>query len=113
MSKRKTTAEQLEKRRFWNEHIEAWKNSGLRQSEYCRRHQLKNHRFVYWKKKFARSKDTSVSLVEVSLPKIFQRPVQYRPTALKVAVGDKYKVEVEPGFDPLTFKQVIHTLGQL
>lgn len=114
MDKRKGTAEQIEKRRFWKEHIDTWRIGNLNQSQYCRRHGLKHQRFVYWKRKFSAAETSSVSLVEVSVPKIFQPPFHSsQASALKVAFGDKYKVEVAPGFDPVTLKEVLLTLGQL
>ena len=41
------------KRRDWNTHITSWQASWLSQAEYCRRHELKFHQFVYWRRKFA------------------------------------------------------------
>jgi transposase len=64
-------AEALEaKRRFWGQHIERWKRSGLKQSSYCRRHELKLHCFTYWRKKVRRTAPAPVSLVEVRLPPV-------------------------------------------
>ena len=113
MDRRKATAAEIEKRRFWKKHIEAWKDSGLNQRQYCKHHQLKHHRFVYWKKKFISVKAPSVSLVELSVPKMFRPSRHAQTTALKVAYGDMYKVEVDPGFDPVTLKEILFTLGQL
>jgi hypothetical protein len=108
-----TQESKIEKRRYWKEHIEGWKACGLKQSEYCRRHQLKISRFTYWKRKLAPSSASPISLVQVALPEIFHSPVQCRPSPLRVAIGDKYRVEVDQGFDPVTLKQLILTLGQL
>lgn len=113
MSRRKATAEQIEKRRFWKAHIYAWQSGSLKQSQYCRDHQLQPHRFIYWKKKLTPAKASPVSLVEVSFPKPFQSPLNSPAAPLKVVFGDKYKVEVAPGFDPVTLKEIILTLGQV
>lgn len=113
MSKRKATAEQTEKRRFWKAHIDAWQTGSHKQSQYCRDHQLKPHRFIYWKNKFSQIKAPPVSLVEVSFPKVFRSRLNRPLVLLKVAVGDKYKVEVAPGFDPVTLKEIVLTLGQV
>jgi len=32
-------------------HLEAWEQSGLSKSEYCRQQGIKYHRFLYWRKK--------------------------------------------------------------
>lgn len=113
MSKRKATVEQLEKRRFWKEHIETWRAGSLKQSQYCREHQLKMHRFIYWRKRFSCPGDTLISLVPVQISAGFKLPYEPKPSALRLAVSDKYKIEVERGFDPATLKQLIVTLGQL
>ena len=33
-----------EKRQFWENHVQAWQQSGLTQAEYCRQNNLKNQR---------------------------------------------------------------------
>ena len=114
MAKKTITAEQREKRCFWKHHIDTWSAGNLNQSQYCSRHQLNRHRFVYWKRKFSSQKQRPpICLVEVSEPNIFRAPNQGSSTPLQVAVGDRFKIEVAPGFDPVTLKQVIVTLGQL
>ena len=42
-----------EKRQFWEGHIQAWQQSGLTQAEYCRKNNLKNHRWWYWRKRIS------------------------------------------------------------
>jgi len=111
----KLTARQqelVEKRRYWKEHIDTWKCSDLKQSEYCRRHQLKVHRFVYWKNKFRKPKAPSTSFVQIYPPQILQSHSVARPAPLRLLVGG-YKIEVNSGFDPVTLKQLVITLGQL
>ena len=113
MPTKTVSAETPEKNRFWKEHIERYHACDLNQTQYCRKHQLKFHQFVYWKKKFSKPEQASVSLVEVSLPRLFQLPRQNHPAALKVDLGHQYKVEVNPGFDPTTLKQLIVTIESL
>ena len=36
-----------QKRQFWKTHIASWQAGQLSQTEYCRRHELKFHQFVY------------------------------------------------------------------
>ena len=35
----------------WLEHLDAWKQSGLTQADYCRMNELIIHQFWYWKNK--------------------------------------------------------------
>ena len=96
-------------RRYWQKQVETWRASGLAQAEYCRRNHLKVHSLLYWRKKFPRHDRHPVPFVQIKMPEKFQLP---QTTAIKIAVGD-CRVEVSPGFDPDTLKQIIHTLGQL
>lgn len=99
-----------EKRRFWQEHLDAWKAGGQNQSAYCRRHQLSFHSFRYWKKKLSTDQACPVSFVRVY-------PSQVLPNAgggnpLHLILGP-YKIEVPAGFDPATLKLLLNTLGRL
>jgi len=51
-------------RRFWQPHLDRWAESGLSQSEYCRRHDLSRHRFSYWKARIRRQ-NLPVELAQV------------------------------------------------
>ena len=97
------------KRRYWEKHVEAWRASGLPQAQYCRRHNLKVHCLVYWRKKFPRKSQDPISFVQLKLPDEFQ---VRRPAAIKITVG-ACRIEVERGFDPDTLKKIVRTLGQL
>ena len=106
MTSAKSRKELLEaKRRFWKQHIEDWQAGDLSQAEYCRKHQLKVHRFFYWKKKFNTLKAPQ-ALVELKLP-----PMSYtnQASSLRVSVN-RFEVDVDRDFDPITLRQLIYTL---
>ena len=100
-----------QKRRDWNTHITSWQASRLSQAEYCRRHELKFHQFVYWRRKFVPKPKVPISLVQVSAAAV-ARAVGYgsRPPALRVALAADLCIEVCPGFDPPTLQQVVMAL---
>ena len=100
-----------QKRRDWNTHITSWQASRLSQAEYCRRHELKFHQFVYWRRKFVPKSKVPISLVQVSAAAV-ARAVGYgsRPPALRVALAADLCIEVSPGFDPPTLQQVVMAL---
>jgi hypothetical protein len=106
--------EREQKRRDWNAHINDWQASRLSQAEYCRRHELKFHRFVYWRRKLASKAAIPISLVQVPAAAV-ARAAGYglRPAALRVALAPDLCIEVSPGFDPLTLKQVVAALRGL
>jgi len=39
----------------WQSHINAWKQSGLSQAEYCRKHSLNAHTFSYWRSRLLKA----------------------------------------------------------
>ena len=97
-----------EKRRLWKQHIEDWQTGEFSQAEYCRKHHLKVHRFIYWKKKFHTPK-TSQALVELKLPPMpFTNQVS-PASPLRLSVN-KFEVAVDRDFDPITLRQLIYTL---
>ena len=93
------------KREYWNSHIERWQESGLSQSDYCREHELKDHQFVYWKKRMVQT-ETAGKFVSLNLSSFTNKQPSQPGSALRVVVSNGLKIEVESGFDP-------HLLGQL
>ena len=110
MDKESRRAALEKKRRYWKTHIKSWQSSGMSQSGYCREHNLKFHRFVYWRRKFHSSNQQAVSLVQVPLPKI---PIPSFPRPVRLIVDAGRSIELERDFDPITLKQLIHTLETL
>ena len=113
MANEERTAELEALRRYWKEQIESWQGSGLSQSEFCRRHNLKFHRFVYWRKKFIRPAAPTCPPGIVELPFAIGTagwvPEALKPVRLDVGARN-YRIEVERDFDPVALKQLIHVL---
>jgi hypothetical protein len=103
--------ELAEKRTFWEGHLKSWKSGTLSQKEYCRRHNLVYHRFVYWRCKFKSQASDGLSLVRIFPPRVVPPPVARR-ASLRVVVG-KFPIEVDAGFDPLTLKKLICALERI
>jgi hypothetical protein len=99
------------KRRDWKAHITNWTVSRLSQTEYCRRHELKFHQFVYWRRKFAPKPPTPISLIQVPAAAVARAAgFGSMPPALRVALAPDLCIEVSPGFDPPTLLQVVTVL---
>ncbi len=64
-----------EKTNLWSAHIEAWRQSGVSQAEYCRENGINNHQFGYWKKKFANIEKSAQRSAFVAIP-VQHKPVQ-------------------------------------
>jgi hypothetical protein len=96
-----------QKRHYWKAHINSWQASRVSQTEYCRRHELKFHQFG----KFVPKPKVPISLVQVPLAAVARAAGHLAPsTALRVAIAPDICIEVCPGFDPPTLKQVVTAL---
>jgi len=103
-----------EKRRFWSSHIACWQAGELSQSEYCRRHELKFHRFVYWRRKLAPKPAIALSLVQVPAAAIAAAgDFGSFPATLRVMLAGDLAIEVCPGFDPPTLQKVVSALREI
>jgi hypothetical protein len=106
-------AEQIaEKRRFWEQQIQQWKDSGLTQIEFCRLHNLKTHQLTYWKKRFHRTQ-APVSLIELQLGSALQSHTCSNGSPLRLILDEQYRIDIDRGFDPVTLQQLVLTLRQL
>jgi hypothetical protein len=112
MTTRSRSEERAEKRQVWQQHIRNWKESGLAQSEYCRRHKLRENQLTYWKRKFEPAV-SPISLVELQLEPALQSRISAKQAPLCLIVCDQYRIEVERGFDPVALQQLVLTLRQL
>ena len=92
----------------WRAHIKVWQKSGLSGTEYCRQYQLSYHAFIYWKRKLGTKQSTVIDLVPVPT-KVLQGYAD-SSSALKVEVGNRFKIEVHDDFTPGTLARVIATL---
>jgi len=116
MANEERTAELEALRGFWKEQIESWQESGLSRSEFCRRQDLKYHRFVYWRKRFLRPAAPICPPGIVELPFTIGAaglvPEPLKP--VRLAFGSRnYRIEVERDFDPIALRQLIHVLDQM
>jgi hypothetical protein len=106
-------AEQLEqKRTYWKQHIDSWQQTGLSQTEYCRRHNLKHHQLVYWKKRFLKT-ETAVTFAALQLDDLLDIPRQPQRAPLSLVINDSFKIEISAGFDAQLLRQLIFALRAL
>lgn len=97
-------------RAYWEKQVMQWGVSGLSQAEYCRKHHLKSHQFLYWKQKMTRQEATP-RFVQVDLhPVPDPDPDAGVSSPLRVIFSDRLCIEIHKGFDPATLEQVILSL---
>ena len=101
--------EEQDKHAYWKAHVGAWEQSGIGQSEYCRRQGLNIRVFGYWKRKFYR-KASDLTFVPVAIKATY--PPNIKPEiSLRLIIGNDYGIEVGDGFNPDTLRRVLHVLG--
>ena len=105
----KRAAEIAEKRQFWQARLDGWKDSGITQAEYCRRHDLDTRNFQYWKKRLLEKTDVS-SLVELPA-KLLLSPGPVG-SAITLVIEGRFRVEVTRGFDADTLGRLIKVLSR-
>jgi len=98
-----------QKRRYWMDHVKAWKDSNLSQAEYCRRQDLKAHRLCYWVNKKSAKPNHSLALVEIPLQKMPARS----DTTLKLTIDNHYQIEIADHFSSETLEQILLTLRRV
>ena len=103
----------IKREQYWQEQMAAWKASGLKQMQYCREHQLSKHAFVYWKLKLL-GKDTSpATLVPVSAQQLRHMHRGDGSAQIRLVVGERYHVEIRPGFNVQTLQELLGVLERL
>jgi len=107
-----TAPQGAEKRRYWQDHIERWRSSGMTQKDYCQKNGLKWSTFHYWRRRL-QELSAPVSLVQVAVGPGQSSRVGCDWPGLVLLVGDRYKVRVGDEFNPGTLARLVQTLGQL
>ncbi len=105
---KRSKRDDLEKRKEWQSHINKWSISGLTQSEYCRRNNLKNHRFTYWKTKFEREKK-AVNFVQVPSEILIQKSTA-KSVSIQLKIGSQFGLEIPDGFSQITLEKILQAL---
>jgi hypothetical protein len=90
------------KYKFWQDHIDAWRESEQSQTEYCNKQKIKKSTLGYWQNKLA--KQTEFIEIPVELEK---------RSVIEIIITDKVKLKVTKGFDPDLLLQTIKVLEQL
>jgi hypothetical protein len=56
----------------WSEHIENWQASSISQAEYCRRNNLQQYKFSYWKRKLLEPPESNFVALETPSAPVFE-----------------------------------------
>ena len=114
MTKQTRKESSKQKRQYWQTEVNAWQQSGMNQTGYCRSRELKIKTFAYWLRKLRREKAEPLKFVELPAEKLLAcNQVINRSTDLKLIIDDNFSIEVRDGFNRDTLKGVIETVRQL
>jgi len=103
----------IKREQYWQEQMTAWKASGQKQMQYCREHQLSKHAFVYWKLKLLGKDPVPAALVPISAHQLRHLRRQDGSAQIRLVVGERYEVDLQPGFDAQTLQEILGVLERL
>jgi hypothetical protein len=112
MEKPQRQIENEEKRKKWEKHIEAWKESGITQSEYCQLHGLNVGQFTYYKSQLKKKADTN-TLVPIQINADLFPSEPPGGSKLRLSLENGLQIEIENNFDPSLLTALIRTVRAL
>ncbi len=98
-----------QRRRFWQQHVEGWQQSGLSQIAYCRRHDLKAHQFYRWRGRIMAAAPGPVSFLPVS---IASAPRHTQPS-IRIHTPNGFTIEIDRHEGGLELGQLIGLVAGL
>ncbi len=99
------------KRKLWGTHVEAWSESGMTQTEYCRQNDLSIKCFGYWKRKFKKN-DTAVTFYPVPSNPMNILNNENLSFSLRLVVDDQFKIEIGNDFLATTLERLVQNYLQ-
>ncbi|MDA8162242.1 MAG: IS66 family insertion sequence element accessory protein TnpB [Desulfobacteraceae bacterium] len=102
----------IERRKYWTDQVQRWKESGLTQREYCKKEDLSIERFGAWKRRLDHENQVETGGLVAVPSKIVSSALFTRP-ALGLVVDERYRVEIPDAFSPSTLEAVLQVLSRL
>lgn len=99
-----------EKRKFWEEQIRFWQESGLSQSEYCKRHGIRSSQWFYWKRR-CRKTEKSVTLVPLRIPGMLGG--ERKAPTVRLTTPNGFTIELNQEASRLSLQQLIREVAAI
>ena len=99
-----------DKKKFWEEQIRIWQESGLSQSEYCKRHGIRQSQWYYWRRR-CRDTETGLTLVPLRLPSLSGN-THSTPT-LRVVTPNGFTIEFDGDASVTTLPHLIREVAAI
>jgi len=96
---------------YWQQHVKAFKTSGLTREAYSKKNGFRVYQLDYWRKKISRQEKTPESIATNQwVPvKISEEPTQ-NDSHIDLLIGP-VRIEVRKGFDSKLLTELIRTVG--
>lgn len=111
MDEKDWRAKCLATRRFRQVQVKASGKSGLSQNEYCRRNQLCNTQFTYWKKKFVKDTASSINFVPIPVA-VAEKAKQGGDSGLTICLGN-IRIKLDSDFNSSILTKVMAILARV
>lgn len=98
-----------QRRRFWQQHVEGWQQSGLIQSAYCRRNDLNAHQFYRWRRRIMAAAEAPVSFLPVALA----APTRQQSASIRIHTPNGFTIEIDSHEGIVEFGQFIGMVAGL
>lgn len=66
----------MDKAEYWQQHIAAWKQSGLSKARYCKQHNISQSALYHWRKKLDIHENAPKKLIPVTINHCTPAPVR-------------------------------------
>lgn len=95
-----------ERTAYWRALIDKHTESGMSAAAFCKQHEINPQRFYFWRRRFHRDPTSAgfIRLVPTSTPTF---------SGVRIFLDHGITLEVDKGFDPVTFREVIDALCTL
>ena len=94
------------RREFWAKHLSDSDESGLSYAEYCRRHDLKESTFAYWRRRLLAAQQGRSEFVELKVS-------AHKKSDIEIILRNQLRLSVNSGFDETVLKKLIGVLGSV
>jgi len=100
-----------DKRHYWREHVNNWKNSGLSQKQYCQSRSLALSTFCHWKSRVNAPEAKTPKFYPLVIPASSPDPTE---AGLVLHVGPKQiQIQIKKDFSQNELKKLVAVLEQL
>ncbi len=104
--------ERIDRRKYWSDRVQQWRDSGLTQKEYCEREGTSLERLGSWKRRLGREAQCGGGAI-VAVPSGIVSSALFGSRGLGLIVNDRYRLEIPDAFSPSTLESVLQVLNRL